>query len=236
MSKTEATTTLLEARDIHRSFTLLRNEVPVLRGIDLSVNEGETVSIMGASGAGKSTLLHIMGALDRPTKGTVLYQGRDIFRMSAARRTRWRARDVGFIFQTYHLLPELTLLENVMLPIVAAGGRMNSLARERSIEMLDRVGLVDRLDHTPTTLSGGEQQRAAIARALINDPEIIFADEPTGNLDTASGENILQCLLDMTQHAERALVMVTHNPDIAARCSRRFDLVDGVLTESASAI
>ncbi len=227
---------MLKAEGVDKTYRLGSRHIPVLQNVCLSVGSRQTIAITGPSGAGKTTLLHVLSGLDRPSAGRVSHRAEDVYAMTARRRTQWRARDVGFIFQTYHLLPELTLLENVMLPIVAAGGRMNARARELSIAMLDRVGLIDRLDHTPTTLSGGEQQRAAIARALINDPEIIFADEPTGNLDTASGENILQCLLDMTTRSERALVMVTHNPDIAARCSRRFDLVDGILTEAPSMI
>lgn len=231
MSNTEATTTLVEVRNIHRSFTLLRNEVPVLRGIDLSVNEGDTVSIMGASGAGKSTLLHIMGALDRPTDGTVLYQGRDIFRMSAARRTDFRARALGFVFQAYHLLPELDVVENVLLPVMR---RMNWVShslryREKALALLDQVGLKDRAAHRPMELSGGEQQRVALARALMNDPEMVLADEPTGNLDSQTGEQVLGHLFALTKERGKTLILVTHNEAVAERCDRTVHMKDGRL-------
>ncbi len=232
MTNTNDNENLLRAEGIDKAYQLGQRNIPVLRNVCLTVASRQTLAITGPSGAGKTTLLHVLSGLDRPSAGRVYHHNNDVYAMSPSRRTGWRARDVGFIFQTYHLLPELTILENVMLPIVAAGGRMNDAARERSLSMLDRVGLAERLDHTPSTLSGGEQQRAAIARALINDPEIVFADEPTGNLDTATGENILRCLLDMAGHAERALIMVTHNPDIADRCNRRFHLVDGILSEA----
>lgn len=224
--------TLLRAENIDKEYRLGSRRLPILREVCLTVKSRQTLAISGPSGAGKTTLLHVLSGLDRPTQGRVYHRDIEVYAMPPARRTRWRARDVGFIFQTYHLLPELSILENVMLPIVAAGGRMNEAARQRSRQMLERVGLAERLDHTPSTLSGGEQQRAAIARALINNPEIVFADEPTGNLDTATGENILRCLLDMTGHAERALIMVTHNPEIAERCDRRLHLVDGMLSEA----
>ncbi len=226
-------TMALQARDVHRSFELLRNEVSVLRGIDLTVYEGESVSIMGASGAGKSTLLHIMGALDRPTSGTVLYQGRDIFRMSAARRTEFRARALGFVFQAYHLLPELDVVENVLLPVMR---RMNWVShslryREKALGLLDQVGLRDRAAHRPMELSGGEQQRVALARALMNDPEIVLADEPTGNLDSQTGEQVLGHLLALTKEQGKTLILVTHNGVVAEQCDRTVHMKDGRLAD-----
>ncbi len=232
MNNSNANQILLQAESIDKTYRIGTRHLPVLRNACLMVGSHQTLAISGPSGAGKTTLLHVLSGLDRPTAGRVYHRNTDIYAMPPSRRTRWRARDVGFIFQTYHLLPELTILENVMLPIVASGGRMNDAARQRSTEILERVGLAERLDHTPSTLSGGEQQRAAIARALVNNPEIVFADEPTGNLDTATGENILRCLLDMAGQAERALIMVTHNPEIADRCDRRLHLIDGILSET----
>ncbi len=232
MTSNQDNACLLRADGIDKTYRIGQRDIPVLRDVSLNVGARQTLAITGPSGAGKSTLLHVLSGLDRPSAGRVFHREQDVYAMSPPRRTRWRARDVGFIFQTYHLLPELSILENVMLPVVALGGRMNAATRDRTVALLDRIGLADRLEHTPATLSGGEQQRAAIARALINDPEIVFADEPTGNLDTATGEHILRCLFEMAGSGERALVMVTHNPDIAARCKRRFHLVDGLLAES----
>ncbi len=224
---------VLEARDVHRHFALLRNKVTVLRGIDLAVHEGEAVSIMGASGAGKSTLLHIMGALDRPTKGTVLHKGRDIFRLSAARRTEYRAQSLGFVFQSYHLLPELDIVENVLLPVMR---RLNWVSHSRSyrakaLDLLKQVGLQDRAAHRPMELSGGEQQRVALARALMNDPEIVLADEPTGNLDSATGDLVLGQLFALTKERGHTLLLVTHNEAVAARCDRTVHMKDGRVEE-----
>ena len=224
---------ILEARDVHRSFELLRNRVSVLRGIDLAVHAGEAVSIMGASGAGKSTLLHIMGALDRPTKGAVFHKGRDIFRMSAARRTEFRAQSLGFVFQAYHLLPELDIVENVLLPVMR---RLNWVSHSRSyrakaLDLLEQVGLKDRAAHRPMELSGGEQQRVALARALMNDPEIVLADEPTGNLDSATGDLVLGQLFALTKERGHTLLLVTHNEAVAARCDRTVHMKDGRVEE-----
>lgn len=220
---------LLEARDVHRSFSLLKNQVDVLRGVNLTITKGEAVSIMGASGAGKSTLLHILGGLDRPSAGAVLFQGRDLYRMSANRRTECRADSFGFVFQSYHLLPELSIEENVLLPVMR---RLNWLQqakhyRAHARELLQQVGLADRAAHRPMELSGGEQQRAAIARALISEPEIVFADEPTGNLDSHTGEQVLQHLFALTQEQGNTLILVTHNDAVADRCNRVVMMKDG---------
>ena len=224
-----SSSTLLEARNVHRRFSLLKNQVEVLRGVDLSIAKGEAVSIMGASGAGKSTLLHILGGLDRPSEGTVLFQGQDLYRLSANRRTECRATSFGFVFQSYHLLPELSIEENVLLPVMH---RLNWLQqanhyRAQARELLKQVGLADRSAHRPMELSGGEQQRAAIARALISEPEIVFADEPTGNLDSQTGELVLQHLFSLTQDQGNTLVLVTHNDGVAARCNRVVEMKDG---------
>lgn len=231
MNASATHSSLLFADRIDKAYRIGQRVIPVLRSVTLSVAPGQTLAITGPSGAGKTTLLHVLSGLDRPNAGRVYHRGQAVYAMPSAQRARWRARGIGFIFQTYHLLPELSILENVMLPVMAWGGRMAD-ARIRAAALLDQVGLGDRITHTPSELSGGEQQRAAIARALINDPEIVFADEPTGNLDTATGENILHCLFDMAGNDQRALLMVTHNPDVAARCSRRFGLLDGILSET----
>jgi len=222
---------IMEARAVTRQYKLLRNSIQVLRGVDLSVYEGERLSIMGASGAGKSTLLHIMGGLDRPSSGSVLYRGRDIFSLNPRERTVMRGESIGFIFQAYHLLPELDLLENILLPCMRKWNwyRDASRLKSRAMELLTRVGLQDRARHRPAELSGGEQQRAAIARALINEPDIILADEPTGNLDSATGEQVLTYLFELSGLRARTLVVVTHNDAVAARCDRSIRLHDGRL-------
>jgi ABC-type lipoprotein export system ATPase subunit len=189
--------------------------IEVLKGVDFSVEEGEKVAIVGRSGAGKSTLLNILGGLLKPTSGTVT-----------------RPKNFGFVFQSYHLMPELTVLENVLLPTMSR--RAASLARratsaERARELLVKVGLSDRMDHLPAELSGGERQRVALARALVTDPELVLADEPTGNLDALTGADILRILADLSRGGKTALVMVTHSPDAAAVCDRTLSLENGVL-------
>lgn len=220
---------LLEAKGVERHFQLLRNHVPVLRGIDLAIKRGETVSIMGASGAGKSTLLYILGGLDRPSSGQILFDGENIFKWSAARRTEFRAESLGFVFQAYHLLPELDVCENVMLPLMR---RMNWVARSgeyrrKALDLLEQVGLGERAHHRPVELSGGEQQRVALARALINDPQVVLADEPTGNLDSRTGDQVLDYLFNLTRAEGRTLVLVTHNEAVAERCTRTILIKDG---------
>ncbi len=220
---------LLSVQGVHREFALLRNRIPVLRGVDLEVRRGEALAIMGASGAGKSTLLHVMGGLDRPTQGTVYYEGADLFRWSAARRAARRAAAFGFVFQSYHLLPELTILENVLLPMMRRWQWIHDAAhqRDRARSLLDQVGLADRVGHRPLELSGGELQRAALARALMNDPAIVLADEPTGNLDSKTGEQVLHHLFALTKDRGHTLVLVTHNEALAARCDRTVQMIDG---------
>ncbi len=225
--------TVLETRNVERSFKLLRNEIRVLRGVDFAVRRGEVVAVMGASGAGKSTLLHIIGGLDRPTGGTVLINGQDLFRMSAARRTEFRAERVGYVFQAYHLLPELDVVENVLLPVMRRVNWVSRAARyrERAMELLRQVGLEERAHHRPMELSGGEQQRVALARALMNEPELVLADEPTGNLDSQTGDLILQHLFGLTRDQGHTLVLVTHNEAVAERCDRTVHMVDGRLAD-----
>ncbi len=220
---------ILETKDLHRSFSLLKNQVEVLRGVNLQIHRGEAISIMGASGAGKSTLLHILGGLDRPTAGTVIFKNRDLYRMSATRRTECRAHSFGFVFQAYHLLPELSIEDNVLLPVMHRLNWLQQATRYRAHarELLQQVGLEDRATHRPMELSGGEQQRASIARALISEPEIVFADEPTGNLDSHTGEQVLQHLFALTREQGNTLILVTHNDAVAARCNRVVVMKDG---------
>ena len=221
----------LAAEDAHKAYELGRERVEVLRGVTLSVARGETLAIVGASGAGKSTLLNVLGGLEAPTAGRVRLDGGDLYGASESVRARIRARRVGFVFQAYHLLPELDVVENVQLPAWAArrGRRDGAAARRRAVELLDRVGLGHRQRHRPDELSGGEQQRAAIARALMNDPELLLADEPTGNLDSETGAQVLASLFDLARERPRTIVLVTHNPDLAARCGRVVHLRDGRL-------
>ena len=203
--------TVLSASYLKHRFQLPgQPPVEVLKGVDLAVAAGEKVAIVGRSGAGKSTLLHILGGLLKPTSGKVA-----------------RSRNIGFVFQAYHLMPELTVLENVLLPTMAHRRTPNAQARAR--ELLEKVGLSARLDHLPAELSGGERQRVALARALVTEPEIVFADEPTGNLDAMTGADILKMLADLSAGGRTALVMVTHSPEAAAICDRRLTLADGVL-------
>lgn len=201
----------------------------VLRGVSLGVTEGESLAISGISGAGKSTLLHVMGGLDRPTAGRVLYRGRDLYAVGDRERSAVRAQKIGFVFQAYHLLPELTVLENVLLPGLSAYGAFlrGPRLRERAAMLLGRVGLSARALHRPNELSGGEQQRVAIARALMNGPELLLADEPTGNLDSRTGEDVLHYLFELAREEGLTLVMVTHNEAVAARCGRHVELRDG---------
>ena len=226
---------ILQARSVHRSFRIGRSRVQVLRGASLQVKTGEFLAITGASGCGKSTLLHILGALDKPDKGTVTFRADDLFEASAGARGSYRNRDVGFVFQFYYLLPELNVLENVLVPrLVTYRAWQWVLERKRarrdSEELLDRVGLADRLKHRPSELSGGERQRVAIARALANSPALLLADEPTGNLDEATGVGILGLLADLNQ-AGQSIVMVTHDPKVASRAHRSTVLAEGRIHE-----
>ena len=222
---------VIEARELSRDFRIDSTTIRVLKGVSLQVKTGEALSIMGASGAGKSTLLHILGGLDRPSGGSVLFKGEPLYDLSNRSRTEIRATKIGFVFQAYHLLPELDLAENVMLPAMsrfgAAGRRAEN--RKRALGLLERVGLAERAAHRPMELSGGEQQRAALARALMNEPEIVFADEPTGNLDSRTGDLVLHYLFELTREKGHTLVLVTHNEEVARRCDRRLVLKDGSL-------
>ena len=224
--------TVLSARSVQKTYRLGKKRVTVLDGASLDVAEGDHVAIVGASGAGKSTLLHLLGGLDRPDsrESRVEILGEDIYAMSPGRRAAFRAAHLGFVFQSYHLMPEMDCVENVMLPAFALG-RHGADVRRRAAELLEAVGLGHRLDHKPLELSGGEQQRVAIARALMNDPELLLADEPTGNLDAGIGGQVLDQLFSLGK--TRAIVMVTHSPDTAARCDRLLTLDHGLLAERA---
>jgi putative ABC transport system ATP-binding protein len=224
---TAAAPLLLEAEDVTRVYRLGRDvEVHALRGVSFAVDHGEHVAIVGSSGSGKSTLLNLLGALDRPTAGHVRYHGRDVRELSDPELAALRNHSIGFVFQSFQLLPRLTALDNVVVPLTYRDGSPRQ-RRERAREALTLVGLADRLDHRPGELSGGQQQRVAIARALVTEPALVLADEPTGNLDTVTGEEIMSLLESL--HAERgtALVVITHERDIAERASRRIELRDG---------
>jgi ABC-type lipoprotein export system ATPase subunit len=217
---------LLLARALAKTYAMGGRSLEVLRGVDLTVTRGEFLALRGASGAGKSTLLHLIGGLDSPNAGEISFKGQNLANFSEAELTQFRSRRVGFIFQAYHLLPELTALENVCLPARVARISAGQAGR-RGRELLTRVGLKDRTDHKPSELSGGEQQRVAIARALINEPELLLADEPTGNLDSKTGGEIIELLKNLCSEKQMTLVIATHDEKVAARAERTIQLVDG---------
>lgn len=217
---------ILQATAVFKSYSLGKRRLEVLRGIDLTVQRGEFVALRGASGAGKSTLLHLAGGLDRPDSGTLVVAGTDLSTLSQTQLTTFRNRRIGLIFQAYHLLPELDALENVMLPARMAR-RPAAEVREEARELLTRVGLGERMEHRPYELSGGEQQRVALARCLINRPELILADEPTGNLDTRTGMEVLELLLSLGPERGTTLVVATHDSKVAERAGRVVLLEDG---------
>jgi len=219
---------LLEVRGLRKTYDMGKNRVEVLNGIDLDLDSGTTTALVGASGAGKSTLLHLLGALDRPTSGTVLFQGDDIFRKNERELAGFRNRSIGFVFQFHHLLSEFTALENVMMPALIARMKRDK-ARATAEGLLEDVGLAHRIGHRPGELSGGEQQRVAIARALVLSPQLLLADEPTGNLDMKSSEGVHALLAELQQKKGLTLVVVTHNEKLASAMGRTVRLVDGQL-------
>jgi ABC-type lipoprotein export system ATPase subunit len=231
---TEESNYFLEASDVHKSYRIGKKIIPVLNGVNLQVKKGKWVALLGASGSGKTTLLNLIGTLEQPGKGRIVCDGVDYSSFGSRQANRFRNERIGFIFQAYHMLPELNLLENVALP-----GMLGRLTRggliEKAENLLERVGLKDRLKHHPAELSGGEQQRAAIARALINSPDMILADEPTGNLDSKTGAGILQIFQEL--HSEqngRTIIMITHDHQVAALADTTLLLQDGVINQPPS--
>ena len=220
---------MIKTSQLSKRVNTAESELEILRGIELEIKQGETAAIVGASGSGKSTLLGLLAGLDTPSAGAILLDGTNIVNLDEDQRATLRSQKVGFVFQSFQLLPALTALENVMLPLELAG---IAHAREKSEEFLSRVGLDERLHHYPRTLSGGEQQRVAIARAFASQPVILFADEPTGNLDTATGANVIELLFGLNEEEGTTLVLVTHDNSLADRCQRKFTMTAGQLEEA----
>ena len=220
----------ISARELYRSFKMGQRTIEVLRGITLDITPGESLFLCGASGAGKSTLLYTLAGLERPERGVVKFGDTDVYAQSEGNLAKLRNTKFGFVFQAYHLLPELTAIENVTLPALIGGDNRQAAAQAA----LERVGLGERLQHLPAELSGGEQQRVAIARALINNPEVIFADEPTGNLDSATGGSIMELLLNLVREERKTLVVVTHDSALAKRGDRHLDMRDGLIVEAGA--
>jgi lipoprotein-releasing system ATP-binding protein len=200
----------------------------VLRGVTMEVEKGEIIAVIGASGAGKSTLLHIIGTLEKPTSGTVEYDGKDVFKMDEEELARFRNESIGFVFQFHHLLPEFTALENVVMPALIQGKNFGQV-RARAVDLLREVGLEDRVDQKPPKLSGGEQQRVAVARALMNSPSVILADEPSGNLDSENARNLHKLIEKLSRHRGQTFIIVTHNEAFAKQADRVIHIVDGVI-------
>lgn len=223
------TDSMIQLHGITKSFGSLQ----VLRGIDLQVNRGEVVAIVGPSGAGKTTLLQIMGTLDRPDEGEVIIDGENVSRLSATKIAHFRNKNIGFVFQFHQLLPEFTALENVMIPALI-GGTSKKEARQRAQELLDFMGLADRADHKPNQLSGGEKQRVAVARALVNHPAVVFADEPSGSLDTHNKEELHRLFFDLRDRMGQTFVIVTHDEALASQTDRTIHMLDGYITEPST--
>ncbi|HPL64207.1 MAG TPA: ABC transporter ATP-binding protein [Syntrophales bacterium] len=221
---------MIEIKNLCKSFVKNGKKIEVLKDIDLEIRRGESLSIVGVSGAGKSTLVHIIGTLDHPTSGEVLFDGRNVYQWSEAELADFRNRKIGFVFQFHHLLPEFSSLENTMMPALISGASKKD-AREKAEIVLNEVGLGDRMPHKPGELSGGEQQRVAVARALMMEPEVLLADEPTGNLDTETGSKVEDILLDLNRRKRITLIVVTHNNKLAKRMSRSIGLQDGKVVE-----
>lgn len=219
-------TSILNIKDVKKSYKIdKQNSLTVLKGINLEIKKGEVIAIVGQSGAGKSTLLHILGTLDRPDSGNIIYGDQDITKYNEKDLATFRNKKIGFIFQFHHLLPEFTALENILIPAMIDGEDK----KERAMELLEIVGVKNREEHKPSEISGGEAQRVAIARALINSPEIIFADEPTGNLDTANANSVIELIFDLRNKFNQTFVIVTHNEEFAGKCDRIVKMKDGLI-------
>jgi ABC-type lipoprotein export system ATPase subunit len=226
---------LIELRDIYKTYYLGEVDVPVLKGISLRVAQGELVALMGTSGSGKSTLMNILGCLDHPTTGEYWLDGEEISGLSAKQRARVRKRLIGFVFQTFNLLPRTSALENVMMPLAYVEDIAERQMRQRATALLQKVGLAERLHHQPSQLSGGQQQRVAIARALVNQPRILLADEPTGNLDSRTSEEILQMFQALNRSEGLTILLVTHDPGVANHAQRIVRIRDGLIEDSTVA-
>lgn len=214
---------MIETRDLHRSYRIGKKSIEVLHGIDLRISKGEKVFLCGPSGAGKTTLLYTLAGLEKPEQGSVHIAGTDLYGLGRKEQARFRNKSIGYIFQNYHLLPELTAVENVAVPGAIAGENRT----EDAMRALERVGLKNRADHLPAELSGGEQQRVAIARAIVNEPSVLFADEPTGNLDSSTGEEIMEILLELVKEKQVTLIVVTHDRSLAEVGDRTLEIKDG---------
>jgi lipoprotein-releasing system ATP-binding protein len=223
----------LDVRQLNKDYVTADGSLSILKGLDLQMERGEALAITGPSGSGKSTLLYILGALDTPTSGAVRLDGTDPFALSQVEQAAFRNRQVGFVFQDHHLLPQCTVLENVLVPTLPTGG-VTASDEERARQLLDRVGLAHRISHKPAQLSGGERQRVAVCRALINQPALLLADEPTGNLDRTTAESVGTLLLDLNREFNTLLICVTHSTDLASRFPRHCELRDGKLVSQAS--
>ncbi len=228
-----ATNIVIEARDVQKTYDTGSVKVYALRGVSLQVPRGEMLAIMGPSGCGKTTLLNSLSGLDDFDSGMVLIEGNDLSRMPDDRKTEFRAKDMGFVFQTYNLLPVLTSVENIELPLIVSGTKPK-LAREQALASLERVGLLDKAGQRPSQLSGGQRQRVTVARALVNKPAIVWADEPTGALDSTTATEIMDLIVDLNSTAHQTCVIVTHDPKVAARCHRTIHMADGLIVRENS--
>lgn len=224
---------IIVCHDLSKVYQEGKVETPVLHGVNLSVDKGELLAIVGTSGSGKSTLLHILGALDSPSSGNVLFNDKNIHTLSSKQQAKWRNQELGFVYQFHHLLSEFTALENVAMPLLIAGEPIKA-AQKKAAALLERVGLSSRISHRPAELSGGERQRVAIARALINNPSLVLADEPTGNLDAKSAESVYQLLTELNKEMGTAFVVVTHDQQLANKLDRQLYMANGILQNERS--